>query len=69
LAAFHLNPLVVLSLPIVAIILARASWRKRVGQHTTSSLSPRTLWIGLVVLIVFGVLRNVPSLREAGLVF
>ena len=47
--AFSLNPLVVVATPLLAV-----AWL--LGKRP----SPRTMWIGLGVLVAFAVVRNLP---------
>ncbi|MBD5787314.1 DUF2752 domain-containing protein [Cellulosimicrobium terreum] len=61
-AAWAMNPLWVLAAPLLvalwAVWLVRA-WSGRSGPR----VPPAAAWAGLVVLVVFGVLRNVPALE------
>ncbi|MEI6085093.1 MAG: DUF2752 domain-containing protein [Verrucomicrobiota bacterium] len=50
-AAFRLNPLTVLALPVAGLWLAR---RER------PAIKPVWLWLGIGALLAFGVLRNLP---------
>lgn len=50
-AAFRLNPLFVLSLPILGALVLRPSWAYRVWVP----------WTALGVLILYGILRNIPA--------
>ena len=59
LAAFHFNPLLVISLPVLGIVLAR----KLSARFTGSPLRPiecrpLVLWLALGVFVAFGILRN-----------
>jgi hypothetical protein len=54
-AAWHDNPLFVLSIPILAVILLS----DRYGSKSLSQ-SPRFCWGVLIVIVLFGVLRNLP---------
>lgn len=61
--AFRLNPLVVTLIPLAGFHLLRC-WRRRARDAEASwAVSERWIWIGIVVLIVFGVLRNLPWFR------
>ena len=59
--AWAMNPLWVVAAPLLvglwAVWLAR-SWAGRAGPR----VPPAAAWTGLVVLVLFGVLRNVPAL-------
>ena len=58
-AAFHFNPLLVSGLPLLGWLGLRAFMRKRNGQPW-QMIQPAWLWAALVLLLVFGVLRNLP---------
>ncbi len=59
--AFYLNALVVLGLPLVAGLAAREMWRwARGGPPPRWLIRPTWLWVLLTVLVIFGVLRNLP---------
>ncbi|HUK81431.1 MAG TPA: DUF2752 domain-containing protein [Verrucomicrobiae bacterium] len=51
LAAFRLNPLAVVALPLLALWLARSE---------RGDVKSMWIWTLLVVIVVFGVLRNLP---------
>jgi len=61
-AAFLLNPLLVLALPCVAYFTARP-WVERWGglKLPQPFKSLTWLWLALVVVVAFGVLRNLPG--------
>jgi hypothetical protein len=69
LAAFHFNPLLVVSLPFVGIFLAR-NLSDRITGSTLRPMEqrPLLLWLVLGVLFAFGILRNLhfPSLGRLG---
>lgn len=50
-AAFGMNPLMVLSIPVLAALRLRRSW----------AYSPRTAWGALALIVAFGVARNLPA--------
>jgi hypothetical protein len=54
-AAWHDNPLFVVCIPILAVILLS----DRYGPKSLSQ-SPRFCWGVLIVVVLFGVLRNLP---------
>lgn len=59
-AALGSNPLVVLALPLavgVWIAWCRARWRGR-GDEPPPGWAPRSLWVGALVALVFGVVRD-----------
>jgi hypothetical protein len=55
--AFGYNPLLVASLPFILYALARRAWPARSPPRP---LSPWLVWAVLVVVLTFGVLRNLP---------
>ena len=62
--AFFLNPLFVTALPLAAFLAMRAGWEKITGQKFRRLMRPSTaVWIGAVVVVLFGVLRNLPWFR------
>lgn len=58
-AAFRLNPLFVAALPFLAAWLVVAARGRLRGRPTRFNLPPFWLWAGVVLLVLFGVLRNV----------
>jgi hypothetical protein len=61
-AAFGLNPLMVLSLPFVAFsVLSRAAGELRGRPLSTIFVPSAWIWTLLVVVVSFGVLRNIPA--------
>jgi hypothetical protein len=56
--AFHLNALLVLSLPLLAALAARALYRGYRGCPDSFGISGRVFWAGFAVAILFGILRN-----------
>jgi len=60
-AAWALNPLAVLLLPLYGWILADAALTLLRGRGLPE-FAPRTvlIWLGLAVLALFGILRNIP---------
>lgn len=57
-AAFHSNPLLILALPFAGWIGLR--WL-RPGNTIANATFTRLAWATLVVVLVFGVLRNLPG--------
>ena len=66
-AAFALNPLLILSLPLVAYFAARSLVERFAGVKLPQPFkSTMWIWIAAVVVVAFGVLRNVPWHRWFG---
>jgi hypothetical protein len=60
-AAFQFNALVVLCLPLAAWFGVRRLWRLASGKaQPPFVVRPAWLWLGLAVIVAFGVLRNLP---------
>lgn len=59
-AAVHFNPLLVVSLPLLAWQALRLALRYPAGRAAPLSIRPAWLCAALAVLVVFTVLRNVP---------
>jgi hypothetical protein len=59
-AAFKCNPLLVVLLPIATVFLGRRLLAERNGLSPVRPANPHWIWILLGVLIVFGILRNLP---------
>ncbi len=57
-AAWRLNALVVLALPVVAVAGGRWLRRRAVGRPDPPGVRPVWFWLLLVILLAFGVLRN-----------
>jgi hypothetical protein len=58
--AWGMNPLWVLAVPVVAVLWLR--WFAAAAQGRPSRPVPVVAgWVGLAVILVFGVLRNVPA--------
>jgi hypothetical protein len=66
-AAFHFNALFVCSLPLLAWFGARHLVAKIRGDARPALVRPLWLWFGFVVLVVFGILRNLPFANAAWL--
>jgi len=62
--AFRFNPLLVLSLPLIGWGLARYAVGTLRNQPTSLSIRPMWLWLMLVGLVAFTVVRNLPGLPE-----
>jgi hypothetical protein len=59
--AFVLNPLFVIALPFALLFAARALWEKITRRKGARLMRPSTgVWLAAVVVIAFGVLRNLP---------
>jgi Protein of unknown function (DUF2752) len=61
LLALHYNALFVLALVALAVWGARFAVRKSRNQQTFFQLHPKTLWMFIVIALVFTVLRNLPA--------
>ncbi len=59
-AAFRLNGLLALSLPAVCWLGGRYILRWLKDQPATIAVSPARMWGAFVVMLLFGVLRNLP---------
>jgi hypothetical protein len=59
-AAFHYNALLVLSLPLLFAQAVRIGNARFSHQPARAHINAAWLWSGMLVLIVFGVLRNLP---------
>ena len=66
-AAFRFNSLFVCSLPFIAWLSARRLLAKVRSEATPVLVRPVWLWLGFVVLVTFGVLRNLPFAHAAWL--
>jgi hypothetical protein len=62
-AAFRFNALFVSSLPFLAWWGFRHIRARLKHQPATIAIRPRWLWCGLAVLVLFGILRNLPFAR------
>lgn len=60
-AAFRFNPMLVVSLPILAWLGARYGLRKAGNQPASLGVRPLWLWLFLAAVLVVSVLRNVPG--------
>jgi hypothetical protein len=59
-AAFRFNALLALSLPAACWLGGRHVLRWFKNQPATIAIRPAWMWGGLVVMLLFGVLRNLP---------
>ena len=59
--AFRFNPVLIVSLPILAWLGARYGWRKGKNEPASLGLRPLWLWLALVAVLVVSVLRNLPG--------
>jgi hypothetical protein len=60
-AAFRFNALIVSSLPLVAWGCVRAARSRAANQPALIWIRPAWLWLGLALLVLFGILRNLPG--------
>jgi hypothetical protein len=59
--ALHFNALAVLALPVLLGISARALWLRKTGPvKSRTFFPPAALWLFLAVMVVFGIVRNLP---------
>jgi hypothetical protein len=59
--AFHCNPLFVSMLPVAVVLGVRALLQKRAGRFEIRNWArPAVLYAGAGVMILFGILRNLP---------
>jgi hypothetical protein len=59
-AAFHLNALLVLSIPPVCWVAGRSFLCRLKGQSQIPGFHPAWLWAALALGVSFGILRNLP---------
>lgn len=59
--AFRFNALFVCSLPLVGFGCAQAARYRAANQPAMAWLGPRLLWTGFTILVLFGILRNLPG--------
>ena len=65
--AMHFNALLVLCLPLFGIYALRQAWEKHRGNNPAWRIPRAWLWCGFVILVLFGVLRNLPFAQAAWL--
>ncbi len=56
--AFRFNPMLVVSLPVLAWLGARYAWREHRNRPASLGVRPLWLWLGLAAVLVVSVLRN-----------
>jgi quinol-cytochrome oxidoreductase complex cytochrome b subunit len=66
-AAIRLNVLLISALPVAILFFVRFAHRKLNNQPAAPGIRPAWLWWGLTVIIIFGVLRNLPFAQSAWL--
>ena len=59
-AAFRLNALLVLALPLMAWFFVQWIVRTRAGQRPLHNFNPACLWTFLAIGLSFGIIRNLP---------
>lgn len=60
-AAFALNPLLFVMVPLVLALLGAEAWRARTGRELfPDRWRTRSLWVLGTMMAAFGILRNVP---------
>jgi hypothetical protein len=60
-AAFRYNALFISSLPLVILGCAQAARCKAANKPALAWLESRLLWAGFAILVIFGILRNLPG--------
>jgi hypothetical protein len=60
-AAFHFNPILVLSLPLCGCLAGLYSFRMTHNQTARARVSPKWIWIGLSIILAFSIWRNLPG--------
>ena len=60
-AAFRYNALIISFLPLLALGGAQAARYRAMNKPALAWIRPNWLWALLVILIVFGILRNLPG--------
>jgi Protein of unknown function (DUF2752) len=60
-AAFHFNPMLVVSLPFLGWLGAKSAWQTAKNQPASLGIRPIWLWLSLVAVLVVSVLRNLPG--------
>ena len=59
-AAFHYNALFVVALPVGLLVAAKKVFLGVGVQTSVVNRSSQYYWIGLLVLLLFGIVRNLP---------
>ncbi len=59
-AAFHFNALLVLAMPMLFALALRLVIRRYRNQPSAITIRPEWLWWGFAVVLVFGIVRNLP---------
>ena len=57
-AAFRLNALLVVALPVLAGLAVRWGYRSHRGRPVSFGVSGRAFWVGFTIVLLFGILRN-----------
>jgi hypothetical protein len=60
-AAFRLNPMLVVSLPLLAWVGARYGLQRAQKRPVSFGLRPAWLWLALAAVLVVSLLRNLPG--------
>jgi hypothetical protein len=60
-AAFHFNPMLIVSLPLLCCFGARFALQRARKQPLSLGLRPGLLWLILAAMLVVSVLRNLPG--------
>ena len=64
-AAFHFNPMLIVSLPLLCWFGARFALQRARSQPLSLGLPPGVLWLILAAALVVSVLRNLPGMPFA----
>jgi len=59
--AFHFNPMLVLSLPFLVCAAAYYGLQRFRNRPVSFALRPKWLWLALIAMLLFSVLRNLPG--------
>jgi hypothetical protein len=59
--AFQFNPMLVVSLPVLAWLGARSAWRYYRNEPASLGVRPLWLWLALAAVLTASLLRNLPG--------
>jgi hypothetical protein len=66
-AAWHLNPLFVGLLPLLGGYGLTVLWRRHMRHQLAPEFRLGWLWTGVAIILVFGIVRNLPLAQTVGL--